>query len=334
MPEQIKKCVVFLGTESNSGQQLEFRATGFLVRIEDPQPDGPRYFNYLVTAKHVAKQLEGKNFAVRVNTRDGKSMLVHSDGGGANTKWFFHPTDAFADVAVFPWVSSDAFNADYVELLTAMFWDDFDDNFLWDALNQNAPEVIWPIIPTVKGIVRGNASPLPTTVPEVLTARSGIPAIHEVMGIGDEVCIVGLFSYHKGTSKNHPILRTGNIAMMPDEPIQTSEGPMEAYLIEARSIGGLSGSPVFVRIECQRADKTMQHTWAFLGLIHGHWVTPTENINDMTEQDAKGKMSLNTGIAIVTPGLKLLDILYGEELKSMRRARIEAEQESNLPIPD
>ncbi len=37
----------------------------------------------------------------------------------------------------------------------------------------------------------------------------------------------------------------GNIAMMPDEPVRTSIGMMESYLIEVRSIGGLSGAPRF-----------------------------------------------------------------------------------------
>ena len=42
-----------------------------------------------------------------------------------------------------------------------------------------------------------------------------------------------------------PILRMGNLAAYPQERVQVEGVEMDAYLIEARSIGGLSGSPVF-----------------------------------------------------------------------------------------
>jgi hypothetical protein len=51
-----------------------------------------------------------------------------------------------------------------------------------------------------------------------------------------------------GRHQNVPIVRVGNFASYPAEQIQTGFGRMDAFLIEARSIGGLSGSPVFVHI--------------------------------------------------------------------------------------
>ena len=68
------------------------------------------------------------------------------------------------------------------------------------------------------------------------------------IGIGDEAFIVGLFAHHYGQQRNIPIIRMGNIAAMPEEKIQTASEKMEAFLIESRSIGGLSGSPVFVKV--------------------------------------------------------------------------------------
>jgi hypothetical protein len=56
-----------------------------------------------------------------------------------------------------------------------------------------------------------------------------------------------------GRKRNIPIVRTGNISMIPSEKvpgIQIRRGESvesEVYLIEARSVGGLSGSPVFIR---------------------------------------------------------------------------------------
>src|SRR5262249_36939137 len=65
------------------------------------------------------------------------------------------------------------------------------------------------------------------------------------VGPGDELFFPGLFSRHVGTKSNIPIIRTGNIAAMPQE-IMTKTGLATAYLAEARSIGGLSGSPVIL----------------------------------------------------------------------------------------
>jgi len=140
------------------------------------------------------------------------------------------------------------------------------------------------------------------------------------IGEGDEVFIVGLFSYHSGSNKNLPIVRTGNIAMISDEPVQTRKfGNMEAYLIEARSIGGLSGSPVFV------AKQTGNRKWSIspLGLVHGHWDIGPEKIIDVTAEDTAKRAGVNTGIAIVVPAKKILETVSREEL-SAQRARLEA----------
>src|SRR5260370_40507944 len=67
------------------------------------------------------------------------------------------------------------------------------------------------------------------------------------IGLGEEVAIVGLFGSHYGKSRNIPIVRIGNIAAMLEEPVFTKEyGYIEAYLIEARSIGGFRGAAVAV----------------------------------------------------------------------------------------
>jgi len=103
------------------------------------------------------------------------------------------------------------------------------------------------------------------------------------IGAGDDVFITGLFAHFSGNEKNFPIVRMGNIAMIPSEPVPTSSfGNMEIYLIESHSIGGLSGSPVFVlkQIEIGR--------WRIylLGLIHGHWQIDSRNIVDASIGDS------------------------------------------------
>lgn len=134
------------------------------------------------------------------------------------------------------------------------------------------------------------------------------------IGEGDDVFAVGLFAHHHGTKKNNPIIRTGNIAMMPDEPVPTSKfGDMEVYLIESRSIGGLSGSPVFVL-------KQTVTNWAIhlLGLIHGHWDVDTNAIIDTHTSDKSGiKAGVNVGIAMVAPAKKIVETICQQPLADM-----------------
>jgi len=70
---------------------------------------------------------------------------------------------------------------------------------------------------------------------------------HHKLGVGDEVFATGLFTEVTETTRNIPIVRTGTVAMIPGEKIPFGKNLIEAYLVELRSIGGLSGSPVFVR---------------------------------------------------------------------------------------
>ena len=134
----------------------------------------------------------------------------------------------------------------------------------------------------------------------------------EGVGLGDEVFLVGLFSEHYGKKRNIPIVRIGNIAAMPEEPVSVPGlGSIDAYLIEARSIGGLSGSPVFVNLGNVRVHegelKYLRNGAAFylLGLMLGHWnrkVPVAAQHEDYIE-------SVNMGIGIVVPARKILEVI-------------------------
>ncbi|UGY23077.1 serine protease [Bradyrhizobium septentrionale] len=70
------------------------------------------------------------------------------------------------------------------------------------------------------------------------------------IGVGDDAFVVGRFISREGKVRNLPAARFGAIAQMPGEPIvlEGEKVAQESYLIEARSIPGYSGSPVFVSI--------------------------------------------------------------------------------------
>ena len=129
------------------------------------------------------------------------------------------------------------------------------------------------------------------------------------IGAGDLVFMTGLFTKLAGLSKNLPIVRMGNIAMMPDEKVPTRAfGDIEAYLIEARSIGGLSGSPAFVQETILGGGGKIY----LLGLVHGHWDIPLESENEM--EDIEGGSAINMGIAIVIPAKIILAVINQPEL--------------------
>lgn len=138
---------------------------------------------------------------------------------------------------------------------------------------------------------------------------------------GDEVFITGLFSHHHGENKNIPIVRVGNISAMPDEKIQTKFHLMEGYLIEARSIGGLSGSPVFVNLGLLRyINGSIQQSqkgpiFFLMGMIYGHYDIKASEIDEFIEDNASDTNKINTGIAIVTPISKLIEHLNTIEKK-------------------
>jgi hypothetical protein len=146
----------------------------------------------------------------------------------------------------------------------------------------------------------------------------------EEIGVGEEVFLTGLFINHYGKKRNIPIVRIGNIAAMPEERVQTRDfGAIEAYLVEARSIGGLSGSPVFAHLVGTRhlgkTSKLEAGKVYVLGLIHGHWDLPVVGTNELAK-DISNIEQINMGIAIVVPVSKILEVLNRKELVEKRRA--------------
>lgn len=271
-----KKCVVFIGIKrpEETVEQIKYIGTAFIIAIP---AKNPRFsFLHIVTAKHVAKKLEGVDGLecfLRANLKSGGSEIF----GIKNIPWFYHPDETWqTDVAVYPFALGN------------------------EVLRQIDCEPI----------------PLASFLSDEIRVQQGI-------GEGDEVCFVGLFSRHSGNKKNLPIIRTGTIAMIPDEPVPVQKfGNIEAYLIEARSIKGLSGSPVFVLkpTGLQLGEYTVLRSNMnihFMGLIHGHWdLEPGESVD--IEDSEGGNDSVNIGIAIVIPAKKILETVNQPKLVQWR----------------
>jgi hypothetical protein len=169
------------------------------------------------------------------------------------------------------------------------------------------------------------------TLPFSMLATDAKIKEHSI-GIGEEVAITGLFCERAGRKRNIPIVRFGNIAAMPIEKLEDIKTKKEfhGYLIEARSIGGLSGSPVIAFLGPSRIANNavhMRHYYFFLlGVIRGHWhrpaIVPHRKRNRSVLEDDLGE--LNFGIAVVTPATELESLLMDDRLCSKRRKEEEA----------
>jgi hypothetical protein len=155
---------------------------------------------------------------------------------------------------------------------------------------------------------------------------------HDV-GIGDEVLMLGRFIDREGIQQNMPTARFGHISQMPGDPIEIeiagkSELQEDAFLCEVRSIGGYSGSPVFILPDRSYARKGKQlpsERGILLGVDFCHIRNWTEAKDDRGYELAHVKVPLNSGMAGVIPGWKLEELIVSEKAVAHRTRAEEAE---------
>ena len=172
------------------------------------------------------------------------------------------------------------------------------------------------------------------------------------VGVGNEVATIGLFLSHHGEERNEPVVRMGNISCMPRERIQSRKrfGAVNGYIIEARSFGGLSGSPVFVDVEHEPEmheysrfrDRNPQIRTIpakrrnhILGLILGHWdmqqvAPPGIKLDPATRLDG----AINMGMSIVIPSQHILDTINSAPVIARQNQLIEARVLAERDKPD
>jgi hypothetical protein len=157
------------------------------------------------------------------------------------------------------------------------------------------------------------------------------------IGPGDEVFFLGRYINHEGQQRNLPTVRFGTISMLPYEPIEHPRGTLvDSFLVEARSLSGYSGSPVFLFIMPytfrdmewndntagpNRARETRQARLSLLGIDWGH----NKDFKPVLESDKETPLperwwvEQNSGIMNVAPAWKLTELLDEPELVDMRR---------------
>ncbi|MFF0267894.1 trypsin-like peptidase domain-containing protein [Kribbella sp. NPDC004536] len=165
------------------------------------------------------------------------------------------------------------------------------------------------------------------------------------VGPGDDVFFVGRYINHEGRQENSPTVRLGIISMLPSEKILHPRGTLvDSFLVEARSLSGYSGSPVFLnrqpgspyRMEWDedapepgqalRSAPGRRGVIGFIGIDWGHDADyrPVLEPDRVTRVPGRWVVEQNSGIMHVAPAWKLAEFLQDEDLVNMRR---EQEQE-------
>jgi len=157
------------------------------------------------------------------------------------------------------------------------------------------------------------------------------------IGPGDDVFFLGRYINHEGRQQNLPTARFGNISMMPFEPVRHPRGTLvESFLVEARSLSGYSGSPVFAYIGSDQRYFNWDDSRGapppiymdvvriyLLGVDWGH----DADYKVVLEPDRQTKVpegwqvEQNSGIMNVAPAWRLSELLDEPELVSLRQER-------------
>jgi hypothetical protein len=299
--DEARKCVAYISFQITDGPWAGKNALGtaFFVSLSTGRYPWQQHV-YLVTAAHTLFSPD------RPGGQHWKLLINGKDGNllseppsGLDTRWWRHPAEQdTVDVAVTPWTLPEN-QFDYRVVP--------DDWFM-------RPE--W--------------------------FKHGTSMLQDPIGLGDEVYLVGLFSGMMPKQRNEPVVRIGNIAMLPRDPIPSAlygkQVYMDAYLIEVRSIGGLSGSPVFAE---ELNTKRQGGRDLLLGLIHGHYdARPGTLLDDAVVDDltadavVEAQKAIHFGLAVVVPAHKIREVLDHPELVEMRRQRETGADPNIVPTPD
>jgi hypothetical protein len=159
--------------------------------------------------------------------------------------------------------------------------------------------------------------------------EEGAPAI------GEEVCVVGLYTSHFGYVQNRPVVRMGHIAASFEEKVMTNRGYVWGFLIECHSIAGLSGSPVFWMkntTELKDGKVVQRRAYLPLGILLGYHVVeskedeivvPQFQNDDPPNRDDKGVDERRTGFSVVLPINHAHDIVESEEFMKRTKEALE-----------
>jgi hypothetical protein len=257
--------------------------TAFFVAYPD-QRGGPNFvFSYLVTAKHVLKDADGRFLStvrLRLNLQQPED----------NREYEFIDDIPVADQA------------------GKLLW-------LHNASDNAVDVAIRPLLPDLKRF-NCKAVGLGMFIDEKSLKSESVAE-------GDPLFFIGLMNQYYGISKNHPVVRQGTLAIMTDERVDTPTGPQNVFIAELASWPGNSGSPVFLNLGGLRSRQiTMGSRLKFFGLLAGGFLNRSKApmVEKATVVWGKGEP---TGVSFIIPARQIRAVLESPAVQALRDAEIQ-----------
>lgn len=296
IPHEITKSVFFIAADvkvkklSQNVIERRYFGTGFIVS----KAVGEHEFEYLITAKHVITD-------AKRDSHDGKVYII------INQKRTFDSSGPVQGGSI-PIEVSNWYPIDWEEKNLPVEYDTSVD-VAFTELPQPFEGIDYVSLPISLFLDASGVS-----------GKSNWEAAIRY-GLGTDVFVTGLFYFHSGRKRIQPVVRSGIISMLPQEKYPSARfGDIDAYLVELMSIGGLSGSPVFVYAEDvhqspHRGYRSV-NSFYLLGLIHGHWDEEGSRTDSAQEDryNIAQADKMNTGMAIVVPSTNILQMINNEEI--------------------
>jgi hypothetical protein len=171
-------------------------------------------------------------------------------------------------------------------------------------------------------VVPGFHSPrmLVKTIPRYMILTPEVVDAENV-GPGDEVILIGRFINQEGKERNIPSVRFGHISQMPIEPLEYEGTLQDSFLCEIKSIGGFSGSPVFLVPVTEMGRPTnsiLAKEARLLGVDWAHLRNFERAIDNSGREIPHVRFPTNTGMMAVVPAWKLNLLLDHPKAKRFR----------------
>lgn len=179
------------------------------------------------------------------------------------------------------------------------------------------------VLPFAPDILNYDIKPIPLSA---LMTQDEIGA--NSIAEGDPIVFSGYSYQFPGLQKFQPIVRDGLLAMMPDEPLDTTLRKRgNLYLADVHVAGGNSGSPMLINLGGFRnGGLNMNFQYKLLGVISGFY----HEDSDFTLTVAttyRGTLQGNSGIATVVPGYSLKNLIESPALQAGRDSFIASRQQ-------
>ena len=158
------------------------------------------------------------------------------------------------------------------------------------------------------------------------------------IGPGDITYVVGLFKRLPGTNRSLPVVHTGHLALLSegnervksldwDQPLdKEARKDIKAHLVQAHTLSGASGSPVFIKRGIKTLPVEETGVWPkaygavfLLGVWQGSFEARPNDVLAAETGSENDRVSI--GLGNVVPGHQVTEILRGEKLSVLRVKR-------------